>query len=417
MLSEGIRLALLTLMSAVRRPLLHKLALLLLATLVAGMLAACTSTAAPTPTTTSDGPPPTATPDPLRPLPTPTIDPLQRTADLLTAAYFIADTVERTMPAVVQVIATVEQTNVFGQTTPGVAQGSGVFFHEEGYILTNEHVVEGAVDVEVVLSNRQRLPVDIIGVDKATDLAVLKVDPQEVEDLVTLRLGDVGRLRIGEWVVAIGSPLGFQGSVTVGVLSAKGRSLGTGGERLDNLLQTDAVINPGNSGGPLLNLNGEVVGINTRVIRESLDGAISIDGMGFAISADTATAVSQHLIEFGRVVRPRMGITVQDVTPTAVTERNLTVDEGALVVSVAEDSPAARAGIEVNDVIVQVDGIPITGTSQLVLMLLTDYRVGDTIDVEIVRAAVRFTFELTLEEVNFDDEEEQGGGNEGGDEP
>ncbi|MDE2838535.1 MAG: trypsin-like peptidase domain-containing protein [Chloroflexota bacterium] len=396
---------------------MHKLALLLLATLVAGMLAACTSTAAPTPTTTSDGPPPTATPDPLRPLPTPTIDPLQRTADLLTAAYFIADTVERTMPAVVQVIATVEQTNVFGQTTPGVAQGSGVFFHEEGYILTNEHVVEGAVDVEVVLSNRQRLPVDIIGVDKATDLAVLKVDPQEVEDLVTLRLGDVGRLRIGEWVVAIGSPLGFQGSVTVGVLSAKGRSLGTGGERLDNLLQTDAVINPGNSGGPLLNLNGEVVGINTRVIRESLDGAISIDGMGFAISADTATAVSQHLIEFGRVVRPRMGITVQDVTPTAVTERNLTVDEGALVVSVAEDSPAARAGIEVNDVIVQVDGIPITGTSQLVLMLLTDYRVGDTIDVEIVRAAVRFTFELTLEEVNFDDEEEQGGGNEGGDEP
>ena len=383
------------------------LAALATGVLAAGMFTACTSTAAPTPTPTSDAPPPTATPDPFRALPTPTIDPAQRTADLLTAAYFIADTVERTMPAVVQVLATVEQTNVFGQTTPGVAQGSGVFFREDGHILTNEHVVEGAVEVEVVLSNRQRLPAEIIGVDKATDLAVVKVDPEGVEDLVMLRLGDVDRLRIGEWVVAIGSPLGFQGSVTVGVLSAKGRSLGTGDERLDNLLQTDAVINPGNSGGPLLNLNGEVIGINTRVIRESLDGGVSIDGMGFAISADTALPVSQHLIEFGRVMRPRMGITVQDVTPTSVTERGLTVDEGALVISVAEDSPAERAGIEVNDVIVQVDGVPVIGTSQLVLMLLTDYRVGDTISVEVVRAAVRFTFELTLEEVNFDDEEEE----------
>ena len=320
------------------------------------------------------------------------------------------------MPAVVQVLATVEQTNVFGQTTPGVAQGSGVFFQEDGYILTNEHVVEGAVEVEVVLSNRQRLPAEIVGVDKATDLAVVKVDPGEVDDLVTLRLGDVNRLRIGEWLVAIGSPLGFQGSVTVGVLSAKGRSLGTGGERLDNLLQTDAVINPGNSGGPLLNLSGEVVGINTRVIRESVDGAVSIDGMGFAISADTVIPVSRHLIEFGRVVRPRMGITVQDVTPTAVTERGLTVDEGALVVSVAEDSPAQRAGIEVDDVIIQVNGVPVTGTSQLVLMLLTDYRVGDTIAVEVARAAVRFTFELTLEEVTFEEEEEEEDG-EGEEEP
>ena len=395
---------------------MSKLTTLLLAALAAAALAACTSAAAPTPTPTSDAPPPTATAGAFGPLPTPTVDPRQRAADLLTAAYFIADTVERVMPAVVQVLATVEQTNVFGQTTPGVAQGSGVFFQEDGYILTNEHVVEGAVEVEVVLSNRQRLPAEIVGVDKATDLAVVKVDPGEVDDLVTLRLGDVNRLRIGEWLVAIGSPLGFQGSVTVGVLSAKGRSLGTGGERLDNLLQTDAVINPGNSGGPLLNLSGEVVGINTRVIRESVDGAVSIDGMGFAISADTVIPVSRHLIEFGRVVRPRMGITVQDVTPTAVTERGLTVDEGALVVSVAEDSPAQRAGIEVDDVIIRVNGVPVTGTSQLVLMLLTDYRVGDTIDVEVARAAVRFTFELTLEEVTFEEEEEEEDG-EGEEEP
>ena len=387
---------------------MRKLTTLLLAALAAalaaGLLAACTSTAAPTPTATPDSPPPTATPAPGGEAPG--LD------QILAAAYHVADnhvadTVEMVMPAVVQVLATVEETNVFGQTTPGVAQGSGVFFRGDGHILTNDHVIAGAVEVEVVLSNRQRLPAEIIGTDKATDLAVLKVDPAEVEDLVVVELGDIDALRIGSWVLAIGSPLGFQGSVTLGILSAKGRSLGTGEDRLDNLLQTDAVINPGNSGGPLLNLDGEVVGINTRVIRESLSGGVSIDGMGFAISADTVIPVSQHLIEFGRVVRPRMGITVQDVTPTAVTERGLTVDEGALVISVAEDSPASRAGIEVDDVIVQVDGVPIIGTSQLVLMLLTDYRVGDTISVEVVRAAVRFTFELTLEEVNFGEEESE----------
>ena len=387
---------------------MRKLTTLLLAALAAalaaGLLAACTSTAAPTPTATPDSPPPTATPAPGGEAPG--LD------QILAAAYHVADnhvadTVEMVMPAVVQVLATVEETNVFGQTTPGVAQGSGVFFRGDGHILTNDHVIAGAVKVEVVLSNRQRLPAEIIGTDKATDLAVLKVDPDEVEDLVVVELGDIDALRIGSWVLAIGSPLGFQGSVTLGILSAKGRSLGTGEDRLDNLLQTDAVINPGNSGGPLLNLDGEVVGINTRVIRESLSGGVSIDGMGFAISADTVIPVSQHLIEFGRVVRPRMGITVQDVTPTAVTERGLTVDEGALVISVAEDSPASRAGIEVDDVIVQVDGVPIIGTSQLVLMLLTDYRVGDTISVEVVRAAVRFTFELTLEEVNFGEVESE----------
>ena len=381
------------------------LAGLAVAVLAVGMLPACTSTAAPTPTPVPDDPPPTAAPDASGPRSDPAADPLEGQENLLlSAAYFLADTVEQTMPAVVQVLATVEETNVFGQVTPRVSQGSGVFFHEDGYLLTNDHVIAGATEVAVVLSNRQRLPAEIIGADRQTDLAVLKVDPQEAENLVVLRLGNVDNLRIGEWLVAIGSPLGFQGSVTVGVLSAKGRSLGVGDERLDNLLQTDAVINPGNSGGPLLNLRGEVVGINTRVIRESLSGGVSIDGMGFAISANTAIPVSQHLIEFGRVVRPRMGITVQDVTPTAVTERDLTVDEGALVISVAEDSPAARAGLEVDDVIVQVDGVPVTGTSQLVLMLLTDYRVGDTISVEIVRAAVRFTFELTLEEVTFEEE-------------
>ena len=242
--------------------------------------------------------------------------------------------------------------------------------------------------------------------DEATDLAVLKVNPDDIDgDVAVARLGSADAMRVGEWVIAIGSPLGFQGSVSVGVVSAKGRSLGSGADRHNDLVQTDAVINPGNSGGPLLNLDGEVVGINTRVIRQT--GFVPVDGIGFAVSADTAAPVSDHLIEFGRVVRPRIGVTVQDVTPTTATERGLAVDEGALVVSVAPGGPAERAGIEEDDVIVRLDDLQVTSTSQLVRTLLTDYRVGDAVTLGVARAAVHLTFDLTLEEVPVDAEAEE----------
>ena len=371
-----------------------------LAALAVLMTAACASVAAPSPTPTSA---PTAEPtlNPADPSPQP-----EPEAAAGGGLPDIASVVERAMPAVAQVVSTLEEQTVMGITTPNVSQGSGFFFREDGYLLTNEHVITDAESIEAVLSNRQRLPAEVVGVDVATDLAVLKVNPDDIEeDVAVARLGSADAMRIGEWVIAIGSPLGLEGSVSVGVVSAKGRSLGAGADRLNDLVQTDAVINPGNSGGPLLNLEGEVVGINTRVIRQT--GFVPVDGIGFAISSDTARPVSDHLIEFGRVVRPRIGVTVQDVTPTVATERGLTVDEGALVISVAPGGPAERAGIEPDDVIVRLDDLPVTSTSRLVRTLLTDYRVGDAAQLGIVRAAVHLTFDLTLEEVPVDADSEE----------
>lgn len=355
-------------------------------------MAACASSAAPSPTPTSA---PADAPTLAPADPAPQQEPESVAGNGLPD---IASVVERAMPAVAQVISTLEEQTVMGIATPNVSQGSGFFFREDGYLLTNEHVIADAESIEAVLSNRQRLPAEVVGVDVATDLAVLKVNPDDIEeDVAVARLGSADAMRIGEWVIAIGSPLGLEGSVSVGVISAKGRSLGAGADRLNDLVQTDAVINPGNSGGPLLNLDGEVVGINTRVIRQT--GFVPVDGIGFAISSDTARPVSDHLIEFGRVMRPRIGVTVQDVTPTVATERGLAVDEGALVISVAPGGPAERAGVEADDVIVRLDGMPVTSTSRLVRTLLTDYRVGDAVQLGVVRAAVHLTFDLTLEEV------------------
>ena len=316
-------------------------------------------------------------------------------ASLLGGLPDVAQVVERLSPAVVQVVATVPQTNIFGQQTLGTSQGSGVFFDERGHILTNNHVVADATEVEVVLSSREHVNAEVVGVDPDTDLAVLRVDPADVAQLVTAPLGQTDVMRPGEWVIAIGSPLGFQGSVTVGVVSALGRSLAIdSATRLDDLLQTDAVINPGNSGGPLLNLQGEVVGINTAIIRGQ-----QADGIGFSISMETAIPVAAQLIENGRVIRPRMGVVIQDLTHAMSIERGLVVHEGVLVVSVMEDGPAERAGIQIDDVIVQVGDTPVATTTELVRLLMNDYRVGDSARVTVVRSAIHLTFDVTLEEI------------------
>ncbi len=355
---------------------------------------ACTSTAAPTPTST---PKLDAYPG------TPQAQPNDSYPRVSAGAFLpdVASVVEEVMPAVVQVLASVEQPNIFGQSAQTTSQGSGVFFDNAGHLLTNNHVVENAIEVEVVLSNRQRLPAAIVGTDPDTDLAVLKVDPQKVDGLVIAPLGDTDSMRIGDWVIAIGSPLGFEGSVTVGVVSAKRRSLDLGNNtRLDDLLQTDAVINPGNSGGPLLNLNGEVIGINTAIIRGQLASGQQADGIGFAISTGTAAPVSRQLIENGRVVRPRIGVMIQDVNPATAAERGLAVDQGVLIIAIAPDGPADQAGIKVDDVIVQVDDFPVSNTTELVRLFLTDYSLGDTARITIVRSAVHLTFDLVLAEVN-----------------
>ena len=371
------------------------LSMILLLTIPAVALAGCTSTAAPTPTPTSEATPtPTATVAAVVATPIPS---LPAPAAVLPD---VASVVEQVLPAVVQILATVEETNLFGQVVQNTVQGSGIMFDESGYVLTNNHVVEDTIEIEVALFNHQIVPAEIVGTDPSTDIAVLKIDPELVEDFIIVALGDTDAMRPGEWVIAIGSPLGYESSVTVGVVSGTGRSLDLGDDIiLNDLVQTDAVINPGNSGGPLLNMRGEVIGINTAIIRGETSGGQQADGIGFAISMGTAIPVAGQLIEKGRVVRPRMGVIVQDVTPASVTERDLGVVEGILIVSLAEDGPAERAGIEIDDVIVRIDGAPVTTTSALVRKLLTEYHVGDVVHVTIVRGAVHLEFEVTLEEI------------------
>ena len=373
---------------------------------LAALVAACTTAPTATPTAT---PSPTPTAVPVQPIGgsgdgnggSPPPESTQEPPPAQLGLPDVASVAERVMPAVVQVLVEVERTDRFGRRTRGSAQGSGFFFDDSGHLLTNNHVVEDAVNVEVALSTRERIPAEIVGTDPETDLAVLKVDPALVPDLVPLTLGDTEATRIGEWVIAIGSPLGFVGSVTVGVVSAKGRTLPIDGSELRDLVQTDAVINPGNSGGPLLNLRGEVIGINTAIIRGELASGQEAEGIGFAISMRTAIPVAGQLIENGRVVRPRMGVQIADVTPTLAAERDLTVDEGVLIVGLAANGPADRAGMRVDDVIVEVDGAAVTSTADLVSLFLTDYSLGDTVVVTVDRAGERVTFEMVLEEVTF----------------
>ena len=342
----------------------------------------CTSTAAPT-----------ATPMPL-PEPTPTVTNESSLPSIQLPD--IASVVEKVMPSVVQVITDVQQTSFFGQPSIGQSQGSGVFFDNRGYLLTNHHVVENATKVEIALINRQRITAEIIGTDPETDLAVLKVNPANIEDFAIAPIGNASEMRIGDWVITIGSPLGFEGSVTVGVVSAKDRSLNIDAStRLDDLIQTDAVINPGNSGGPLLNLRGEIIGINTAIIRGG-----QADGIGFAISVDTASSIASQLIDHGRVIRPRIGVMILDVTPATAAELKLPIDEGILVVSVSEDGPASRAGIKANDVIVQIDNNTVSSMTELVRLILKKYQVGDNIRVTVVRNTIYLTFDVTLENLD-----------------
>jgi len=313
----------------------------------------------------------------------------------------VASVVDRVAPSVVLVLATTSQTDTFGRRTEGLSRGSGVIFDAQGYILTNNHVVEDAPFVDIVLSNGQELGAEIVGTDSNTDLAVLKIDPSKVEDLVVTPLAQSNSARIGDWVIAIGNPLGFEGTVTVGVISAKDRSLAISKNRLHDLLQTDAVINPGNSGGPLLNLSGQVIGINTAIIRGTLPSGQEAEGIGFAVATTTAIPIAEQLIANGRVVWPRIGVGVDDVTPANASERGLSVDQGVLVESVATDGPAERAGIEVSDVIVALDGLPVTKFTDLRRLMLNLYAVGDTVSISVVRAAATLEIDVTLDELVF----------------
>lgn len=235
-----------------------------------------------------------------------------------------------------------------GNLPPARGQGSGCIISEDGYVLTNAHVVAQASDVTVKLTDRREFPAKVIGVDPRTDVAVLKIN---AKNLPTVKFGDPSKLQPGEWVVAIGSPFGFENSVTAGVVSATSRALGAENSIVP-FIQTDVAVNPGNSGGPLFNLRGEVVGINSQIY--SATGGYQ--GVSFAIPIDVALNVQRQLVATGRVTRGRIGVSIQDVTAQLAESFGLDRPRGALVSSVEEGGPADKAGLKPGDVILGVNG-------------------------------------------------------------
>jgi serine protease Do len=276
------------------------------------------------------------------------------------------------------------------------SMGSGFITSEDGYIVTNNHVVEGADSVLVRLSDRREFEAEVIGTDPRSDLALLRI---EAEDLPVLKLGKASELEVGEWVLAIGSPFGLDYSVTAGIVSAKGRSLPT--ERNENyvpFIQTDVAINPGNAGGPLFNLKGEVVGVNSQIFTRS-GGSI---GLSFAIPANVVINVVDQLREDGRVTRGWFGVTIQDVDKNLADSFGLDRPQGALIAQVAPDGPADKAGIEPGDVIIGFDGADIRTSADLphVVGLI---RPGTEVEVELVRDRKRKTLDVEVGGLDADD--------------
>lgn len=270
--------------------------------------------------------------------------------------------------------------------------GSGVIVRPDGYILTNNHVVEGADELTVELSDGRTVTGIIVGTDPQTDLAVVKV---ELEGLRAAMLGDSDDIRVGDWVLAIGSPFGLDQTVTAGIISGKNRvqRIIADGDGFEDFLQTDAAINPGNSGGPLVNLRGELVGINTAILSRS--GASA--GIGFAIPVSMAKPVLTSIIESGQVHRGFLGASVVDVTPDSIKDYDLKVRIGGLVGGVLENQPAARAGLQPGDVVTKLDGRPVTGGTQL-RNYIANRPPGTTVNMEVNRGGKVLKLQVKLEE-------------------
>ena len=254
--------------------------------------------------------------------------------------------------------------------------GSGFIVSADGYILTNAHVVEGADEINVRFTDKREFKAKVIGADRRTDIAVIKIDT--TSPLPAVKFGDPTKLKVGEWVVAIGSPFGFDNTVTAGIVSAKGRSLPQ--ENFVPFIQTDVAINPGNSGGPLFNMRGEVVAINSQIY--SRTGGFM--GLSFAIPIDVALDVQKQLRDKGRVSRGRMGVVIQEVTRDIATSFGLDRARGALVNSVEKGSPADKAGVEAGDIIVKFDGKPVESQSDLP-RIVGATRPGAKVDIEVLR--------------------------------
>ncbi|MBI5694232.1 MAG: Do family serine endopeptidase [Nitrospirae bacterium] len=269
------------------------------------------------------------------------------------------------------------------------SQGSGVIISEDGYIITNAHVVSDSKDITVKLSDKREFKAKLVGADAKTDIAVLKIESKE--PLPKAVLGDSSKLQVGQWAIAIGNPFGLDRTLTVGVVSGMGRA-DVGITQYENFIQTDASINPGNSGGPLLNSKGEVIGINTAIMSAG-------QGISFAIPVNNAKEVATSLIEKGKVVRGWLGVGIQPLTPELADGLGLTGNTGVLVNKIYKGSPSEKAGVRVRDVIVMFDGVEITDVHQL-QSLVAGTKVGKKAEIKVIRDGGTKSLTAMLDEMS-----------------
>ncbi len=284
------------------------------------------------------------------------------------------------------------------QEQPMVGSGSGFILDAEGHVVTNNHVVEGADSVLVRLQNGREYDAKVIGTDASSDVAVVKIDPGD-SALPVAQLGDSDQTNVGDWVLALGSPLGLDFTVTAGIVSAKGRQLSGRQMALESFIQTDAAINPGNSGGPLVDLTGRVIGINTAIL-----GNQGFVGYGFAIPIDLAQRVVKDLLEVGYVRRPQLGVSVADVSAADAQVYELPAVSGAVVKMVQDDTPASKAGLELGDVIVAVDGQPVQDAADLTTTLAR-HQPGDRVALAYYRGGKKRDVQVELGQFQRSDEE------------
>ena len=283
---------------------------------------------------------------------------------------------------------------------PMHGQGSGFIVSADGRILTNAHVVDGAQEVTVKLTDRREFKAKVVGVDRQTDVAVLKI---QASNLPTVVMGNSADTKVGEWVLAIGSPFGFENSVTAGIVSAKARALPD--ENLVPFIQTDVAVNPGNSGGPLFNMKGEVIGINSQIFSQTG----GYQGLSFAVPVEVASKVQDQLVAHGKVTRARMGVSIQNVNQALAESFGLSKPTGALVSSVEKGSPAEKAGIEPGDVIVKFDGKEVADSAQLPARV-AEMKPGATAKLEIVRKGSTKELNVTVGELKEGKVATAGGG-------
>jgi S1-C subfamily serine protease len=301
----------------------------------------------------------------------------------------VSDVVTKVRPTLVSISVVSTNLDIFLRAISKPSAGSGITIDPSGYIVTNFHVIDGAENLTVTLPDGRTFPANVIGVDQLSDLAVIKI---EATDLPAASFGDSDKIKIGDWVIAMGNALNLKGgpTVTLGILSAKGRTIDTQSGTLYDLIQTDAAINDGNSGGPLLDLSGQVIGINSAILRQA-------QGIGFAISSNTATPIIKSMIEIGQVIRPLIGLNGRDVTPGIANQLGLETTNGIVVSRIFPNGPTDNAGLVLGDVITSIDGKPTDDIGQFLTILWT-YLPGNKITIEYIREGLTKTTVVELVE-------------------